>query len=631
MACASLEMKSEKRIILKQRIRNISPYRHICPKIYLKGDQMMGKPHIRYYYYFFMDESKEWSPKYFLKDIYKYTEKFCREEYKNDEENQHKYNKRGAKLRDAFRDVDKHFLNKRMGYFRDTCINFGYLIKKGRISEYTCKFLLALILQKNNFFFTIDFMEDIEKWIQEGKTIDEKRTDVDLFDHKYRYTELGLKDRFIDYVDGELFFVPEINKWLYWNEKKWEIDFSETEVNQRGISMVEEMRHQLAFFLRVDDNARDYTEGQEFVTNIEKISRIKGFINAARSSNLRKKITAFDTKEHLFNLENGTYDFSKNKFKTLHDKEDFLMKIASAQYKENAHSEKWDDFIQFIFSEDDRFIEYVQKAVGYSLTESTSEQCLFILYGEGQNGKTVFLNVISKMLGDYSANTPIETLLAKKAKNTVSNDLARLKDIRFVTASESDRQDFFSEARIKALTGGDTITARYLRKENFEYTPKFKIWIATNYRPVIRSTDLSIWRRIKVIPFNNVVKKINRNLEKELLEEKSGILNWAIEGYKKWASQGLGDVPEVMSLAIDEYKLEADIVGRFLNDKCRETNEGRVPKGELYKEYEKWTRENGEFKETQKMLGRILNKRGYVEQKSGGTRYWKGIEIIKEH
>jgi len=307
------------------------------------------------------------------------------------------------------------------------------------------------------------------------------------------------------------------------------------------------------------------------------------------------------------------------------------MKIASAQYKENAHSEKWDDFIQFIFSEDDRFIEYVQKAVGYSLTESTSEQCLFILYGEGQNGKTVFLNVISKMLGDYSANTPIETLLAKKAKNTVSNDLARLKDIRFVTASESDRQDFFSEARIKALTGGDTITARYLRKENFEYTPKFKIWIATNYRPVIRSTDLSIWRRIKVIPFNNVVKKINRNLEKELLEEKSGILNWAIEGYKKWASQGLGDVPEVMSLAIDEYKLEADIVGRFLNDKCRETNEGRVPKGELYKEYEKWTRENGEFKETQKMLGRILNKRGYVEQKSGGTRYWKGIEIIKEH
>lgn len=587
----------------------------------------MEKPHIRYYFNLLLSDKQEGN--YKIEDIKKFTENFCQKKYKNDENNHEKYNKIGAKLRDVFREVEKQFLNKRMGYFHDSCKNFGYLIKKGMLSEYTCKFLLALIMRNNNFFFTIDFMEDIEKWLQEGKNLEEKRTDVDLFDHKYRYTELGLKDRFIDYVDGELYFVPELNQWLYWNEKKWEIDYSETEVNKRGISMVEEMRHQLAFFLRVDNNARDYTEAYYFVEKNEKLSRIKGFINAT-SSSLQKRIDAFDTKEHLLNLENGTYDFSENVFKTRHDKDDFLMKIASVQYRENARSDKWDEFINFIYAGDERLIEYVQKAVGYSLTESISEQCLFILYGEGQNGKTVFLNVISKMLGDYSANTPIETLLTKKTKTTVSNDLARLKDIRFVTASESDRQDIFSEARIKSLTGGDTITARYLHKENFEYTPKFKIWIATNYRPIIRSTDLSIWRRIKVVPFNNVVEKINRNLEKELLEEKSGILNWAIEGYKKWASQGLGDVPEVMSQAIDDYKLEADIIGRFLSDRCKETNDGRVGKGTLYKEYDKWVKENGEYKETQKMLGRMLNKRGFTEQKSGGTRYWKGLEILEE-
>ncbi len=213
-------------------------------------------------------------------------------------------------------------------------------------------------------------------------------------------------------------------------------------------------------------------------------------------------------------------------------------------------------------------VRFVQRAVGYSLTGETDEQVLFLLHGTGANGKSTFLNIIAKLLGgDYACTTPAEMLLDKKFEGA-SNDVARLRKARFVTALEVEGRPL-NEAKIKRLTGQDKVTARFMYGEFFEFVPEFKLWLAANRKPIIDGSGEAMWRRIRLIPFTVEIPEDQRDqgLALKLGTELPGILAWFVRGAVAWYERGLG-MPDSVRLATDGYRHEMDIVAQFLRQYC---------------------------------------------------------------
>ena len=249
--------------------------------------------------------------------------------------------------------------------------------------------------------------------------------------------------------------------------------------------------------------------------------------------------------------------------------EHFITKLAPVNFEPDAACPRWLEFLSRIMDGNEQLIDFLQRAVGYALTGETSEQCLFIFYGSGANGKSTFLQTMSYVLGDYSMSTPTETLLVKR-RGAIPNDVARLKGARFVIACEADAENRLAESLIKQMTGGDTISARFLHQEWFDFEPTHKVFFGTNHKPVIKGTDYAIWRRIRLVPFEITIPEGERdkNLPEKLKAEADGILAWAVQGCLVWQQQGLG-VPEEVKAATDSYREEMDILGEFLKDRCR--------------------------------------------------------------
>jgi putative DNA primase/helicase len=212
-------------------------------------------------------------------------------------------------------------------------------------------------------------------------------------------------------------------------------------------------------------------------------------------------------------------------------------------------------------------ITFVQTVAGWALTGDTSEQTMFILFGSGANGKSTFLNTIMYLLGDYAIATPTETFMRKNGDQN-TNDIARLRGTRFVTTTEAEQGRRLSEPLIKQITGNDRMTARILYGEFFNFLPTFKIFMATNHKPVIKGTDHGIWRRIKLIPFTTRIpeEKQDKRLEDKLRAEASGILNWLLEGTRLWRREGL-KAPAAILNATDEYRGEMDVIGNSIKEK----------------------------------------------------------------
>jgi len=269
-------------------------------------------------------------------------------------------------------------------------------------------------------------------------------------------------------------------------------------------------------------------------------------------------------------------------------------------------------------------IQFLRRAVGYSLTGSTNEQCFFLNYGTGANGKSVFLETMRGVLNDYSATAEFSTFLATQS-DSIRNDIATLAGARFVSSSESGADKRLSESIIKALTGGDTIAARFLFKEYFEFKPQFKVWMATNHKPVIKDTDHAIWRRVRLIPFGVTIpeKDRNPNLTAELQKEYSGILNWAIAGCIEWQQKGLGAPLEVTE-ATNTYRLEQDVFNNFISLNCIVTEAAAYSAGKLHKLYCEVTGEKVSARE----FNGMMQEHGFKQQHSRTGNVWSGIGPI---
>jgi putative DNA primase/helicase len=311
---------------------------------------------------------------------------------------------------------------------------------------------------------------------------------------------------------------------------------------------------------------------------------------------------------------------------------DYLTKATRAIYDPTAACPRWLAFLEQVLP-DPEVRAFMQRTVGVTLTDVTSEQCLWFLYGLGRNGKSTFINAVRYMLGDYAASTKASTLMVKAHGDDKRNDIAVLRGARFVSVTETEDGQQMAESLIKEITGQDPVTARMMYAEFFTFVPTFKILLAANHKPMIRGQDLAVWRRIMLVPFEQTIplEAVDKRLPAALEAEASGILNWALEGFRAWYRGGLRP-PTAVAAATEEYRLESDVLREFVED-CLIVGPGREARSaDVFKAYQRWAEENGVQRPlTQQGLGRLLAARGYQHsrdtRREGRGRGWVGFSV----
>ncbi|MDZ7809989.1 MAG: phage/plasmid primase, P4 family [Arhodomonas sp.] len=272
---------------------------------------------------------------------------------------------------------------------------------------------------------------------------------------------------------------------------------------------------------------------------------------------------------------------------------------------------------------------FVKRFAGYALTGSTAEQVLAFMYGTGRNGKSVFIETLAALMGDYHTATRIETLSVTRGGG-IPNDVAALAGARLVTVSETPEGSRLNESLVKDLTGGDTITARFLRHEFFQFRPQFKLWVRGNHKPQIRGTDDGIWRRVMLIPFTVQIPEpeVDPTLTEKLRDELPGILQWAIAGCLEWQRQGLRP-PATVANAVREYRSEMDTLATFIEERCVIAEHAMASAKALYQDYTQWCEQSGERPVSQTRFGMSLSERGFPKDKGGAanTYHWFGIGL----
>jgi putative DNA primase/helicase len=336
-----------------------------------------------------------------------------------------------------------------------------------------------------------------------------------------------------------------------------------------------------------------------------------------------------DADPWLLNVQNGTIDLKTGR-REKHDPRDLLTKIAPVKTSKRAKCPEFKKFIKRISGDDSRLVRFIQKAVGYSLTGITTEQVLFFVYGKsGNNGKSTLVNLIRDMLGDYGLHTPTETLLVKQYDNAIPADLARLDGARMVTAIEANFNRHLDEARIKSMTGGEPITARFMRQNFFQFLPVLKLWLVANDQPRVRGTDEAFWRRVRVIPLTIKIPEAERDpdLPNKLRNEWPGILAWAVRGCLKWQSSSLG-MPGVVERATKGWRKEMDHLKRFVSEQVDIAPGIKVGASQLFDRYGHWCVQQGEHSlKVQDFKSRLQEVLDVTHTRVRGRSWWRGIKL----
>lgn len=438
---------------------------------------------------------------------------------------------------------------------------------------------------------------------------------------EFELTEYGNAERLAYKFGRNIRYCFPWKNWLIWNDKFWEKDAT-GKIMRMAKGTVRSISKEA-------DNVSDEKIKNALKAHAKKSEtkfKLNAMIDLAHSEpGLQVKPEDLDKKSWFLNVQNGTIDLKGGLFFP-HTREHLITKITPIEYNPNAICQGWDNFLNKIMNGNQNLIQFIKRAVGYSLTGETSEQCFFFLYGTGANGKSTFLETIRAMLTEYAQQTDLSTFL--KDRSSIPNDVARLQGTRFVSGVETDAGKHLAEVFIKRLTGEDTITARFLYQEFFEFSPTFKIFLGANHKPTISGTEHAIWRRIMTIPFTVVIpeNEMDKGLKDKLKLELPGILNWAVQGCLDWQKIGLAP-PKEISRATDEYKAEMDVLGNFIEDCCVLKPHSTVSKTEFYDIYDKWCIQNKEQPISKKAFGIKLSERGIVSKKSGSTRYWSGIGL----
>jgi len=371
-------------------------------------------------------------------------------------------------------------------------------------------------------------------------------------------TDLGNAERFARDHQGEVIFCSDQEAWYAWNGTIWEI--GEIAVQQRA---KETTRNMLAEKMPNDEVQKHLFKWQK---QSESSPRQKAILATAKShESLVQTSEVLDKNKNLFNVVNGTLDLESSTLKP-HTNTDLLTKVANASLLENETAPRWKTFIEEVTAGDKELASFLQKACGYLLCGDRKEQIILFLIGEGANGKSVFIDVISHVFGDYAGVISAKALIDKSA-GSIPSDIAAIASKRLVTLSEFPERVPINTTTVKSITGGDKLTARHLYKEWFEFTPQFQLLCAMNDLPQVHYADDAYFRRIRILPFNRkfTEEEMDKDLTTKLKSEADGILGWCLEGYKLYRSQGLKQTQR-MTAELEHYRRNADPVAQFVSD-----------------------------------------------------------------
>lgn len=447
----------------------------------------------------------------------------------------------------------------------------------------------------------------------------------------YDLSDTGNARRFVDTFGDVLRYNYDNKNWVVWDSRTWTKDTTQRTKNLAD-RMIKEMQQE--YFDTYQEGDKDKAEAM--LKNIKHLSSSSGKEAMLKEAMHLEEIATtnadYDKDPFLLNCENGVVDLRTGQLLP-HDKTLMLSKNTHIAVDKEGEPKEWLKALQGIFINDKDTLNFVHRAVGYTLCGSTREQCFFQCYGNGSNGKSVFLNTINGIMGDYAMNAQVESVLTRGQSSSAnaSPDIARMNGARFVRTNEPNEGSRFNEGLVKQLTAGnDKITARFLYGTDFEFTPVFKLWIACNYKIGVRGTDKGIWRRMRLIPFEAEFegKNNDRTLEDKIKAELPKILWWAIKGCLEWQENGLGE-SEKVKIATNEYKEEMDIITSFAKECIKKRPYSKVKASEVYRAYKNWARNGNEYEMPQAKFGREMAKKFHKENVNGFI-YYMGIDLKKE-
>jgi P4 family phage/plasmid primase-like protien len=446
------------------------------------------------------------------------------------------------------------------------------------------------------------------------------------------YTDVGNAERIVARW-GHCAKTADGVGWIFYNKGVW----SAEQGSQRAIRMATKTAKEIPREKQYID-PKNAESLKRWAKKSLDASKISGMVRIA-GAHLTVSTNALDNYPLLFNCKNGVVDLKTGELNP-HSAEYMMTMQSPIEYDPKADCPMWKQFIKSIFIDDDELIQYVQRAVGYSLTGDIREQCFFILHGRGSNGKSTFLDIIAAIMGDYHKTTEADNLTEKGSQSSASPYLVVLRGRRFVKATETHADKTLNETLIKRVTGETELSVRALYQAPITIKPQFKLWLATNHRPEIYSQDDGLWRRIKLIPFkakfydrhdpdaptNGPFK--DKDLLNKLRTELPGILTWAVEGCKIWLKEELS-VPDAVQNATNEYREDMDIIGNFIEECCVMSRNESVTCNQLYEAYKEWTKQAGHLPCSKNKFGRKISERGQFERirKTHGENAYKGLNI----
>lgn len=439
----------------------------------------------------------------------------------------------------------------------------------------------------------------------------------------YSYDDTGNAERLRDKFGENIRYNYTSRLWMYYDGRRWKND----DTGRMKIltdKVAESIKKEKLFKsegIDPDDMEKyRYRHWKDTRNHNKKVNMLKECEHLLPVTN-----ETFDKDFDLFNTQNGYLNLKTGELKE-HDKQQYFTKISNVEYTDKSDCPKWEEFLNDIFLGNQELIKFIQRAVGYSLSGHTTEQVLMVLYGNGRNGKSVFLDILNEIFGNYATNIQPQAIMASKTQSDASPEIAKLDGARLVTTTEPNEGERFDEGLLKQLTGGDRVSARKLYENEFEFTPQFKLWMATNHKPYVRGRDDGIWRRFVIIPFEKQIplKEIDRDLTNKLKKELPAIMKWCVDGFLEWQRIGLSE-PAIIKEQRDEYRTEMDSTEAFIEECCNIDATKYVKTSELFKAYDMWARQNHQYKMSNRKFRSEMEKKFSVKKSS--SEYYQGIEI----